>query len=150
MAYKPLLTIADIETFYPTIKFSETTKPNSYQIEGWIGEATSAVYASISNVYAVPVTDKDDLNILMMVARSYVLPHVASVLRNNAFSPASKTGSKQKMQTVDLERFDTWISKLIDRSLNLPNSAKSTSAIVKSYNVDNAITPASSKTEDLW
>ena len=148
MPYPALLTVADVESFYPTVKFSETTKPNTFQIEGWIEEATSAIYAAISNVYQIPVTDEDDLNVLKIAARAYVLPHVATVLRSNAFTQNAKGG--KQTQTVDLERFDNLIMKMVDRTLNLPSSGKSVSAIAKSFNVTNEITPVSSKTEDLW
>lgn len=151
MAYNPLLSVADIQKFYPRVKFSEETEPNLYEVETWIAEATALIYAAIADTYQIPVTDPDDRTILRIPARSYVKQHVNYVLGRNRINIMDKTKRSSQSSEVDLTYFGNYIEDLKKGGIKLVNTPETTTQkIGQSYNSENGISPVFESRESVW
>lgn len=150
MAYIPLLDISEIEGFFPNMEFNEKTSPTSFQVESWISEATALIYGSISDLYAIPVTDENDLEILKIPARAYVLEYVKFIAGQSLNNILDKKET-QRHKAVNLGTFQYYIDLLKSESLRLVNSTKVADEVLgRSYNASNSVVPEFDFSEDNW
>ena len=150
MAYDSIIALGEIQSFFPSIEFDEETSPTSYEVESWIIEATALVYSAIAEIYAIPVTDDNDLAVLKIPAREYVLANVKFVLGQNTGFAIDKK-KDQRPKEVNLTYFFKLLEMFKNGKLKLLNTADASGNVVgASYNVTNGITHTFDSREDNW
>jgi hypothetical protein len=150
MAYSVL---ADVQSLIKWITFDATSKVTSTEVTStFIAEADAYIDSKLERIYAVPVTDADDIEILRYISCRKAACAIAKVLMLQA------SGQFVEIVKSWCEDAETKLQEILDGTVTLPNTTEvDTTSGLYSYmahgNGDNDYAesePIWKRTEDQW
>jgi hypothetical protein len=144
--YSPICTSEDVGRYFK-FTFDSTSSPSKASVESWIAISSAMIYGAISQIYSIPVHEKD-LPILKEICIAYVRDKVNYVNGANVYT--NPTLGINAPRTIKLDNFKEYINMLLNGEIKLLNTPMSGSVTAKDYNFTNGIEPESQKEQTLW
>lgn len=144
--YEPIISVEDLSSVYPGVVFNDSTTPSKTDVEQFITEATSVIYAAIGNHYHMPIIDENDLVILKSLAKMYVKPYMDAAL-NRRQTKRLANGDLIVMGVTHRE-FNERLKQILDGDIPLNTYKKSIIAV--SYTSHNGSNFLADKDEAQW
>jgi len=149
MSYTALCTVEDIQAWFVKKEWNEDTSPTLTQVEYWIKEATSLIYAAVAEQYLVPIEDKDDLLVLKSLCVEYVRDNVNFMYGGNKITIVEKGVTIPRQ--VKHEDFWKKLRQIKIGEIILINSPAANSGVyIRSSNVEEEVETVGKKDEIQW
>jgi hypothetical protein len=144
-------TVAAIQSEFKSVTFGASTAVTSTDVDEFITQEETALEAEVGTIYAIPITGAAGISIMKLMATLMVKARIVDLLQvKTGDAKADQVNSGEPLR--DRVHGDNGLlTKIVSKKLTLTGATLvESSGGVKSYAVDNDLTPEFQSGVDQW